>query len=56
MTGVLVDTVSEVLDIAGEQIEAPPSSGVAVDTECFMGMAKIGESVKILLDVVQVLS
>lgn len=55
MTGILVDTVSEVLDIAAEQIEAPPSFGVSVDTEFIMGMGKIGESVKILLDVVKAL-
>ena len=54
-TGILVDTVSEVLDIAGDQIEEAPSFGTAVNTDFIMGMGKIGESVKILLDVVKVL-
>ncbi len=55
-TGVLVDTVSEVLDIVGEQIEEAPSFGAAIDTDFIMGMGKIGQDVKILLDVVKVLS
>jgi len=54
-TGILVDTVSEVLDIAADQIEEAPSFGTAVNTDFIMGMGKIGESVKILLDVVKVL-
>ena len=55
-TGILVDTVSEVLDIIGDQIEEAPSFGTAIDTDFIMGMGKIGQDVKILLDVVKVLS
>ncbi len=55
-TGILVDTVSEVLDIIGEQIEESPSFGAAIDTEFIMEMGKIGQDVKILLDVIRVLS
>lgn len=54
-TGILVDAVSEVLDIAADQIEEVPSFGTAVNTDFIMGMGKIGESVKILMDVVKVL-
>ncbi len=54
-TGILVDTVSEVLDIAADQIEEAPSFGTVVNTDFIMGMGKIGESVKILLDVVKAL-
>lgn len=50
--GMLVDSVSEVLNIAAEEIEAPPSFGSAqVDTSAILGMAKIKGDVKILLDV-----
>ena len=55
-TGILVDTVSEVLDITGEQIEEAPSFGISIDTDFIMGMGKIGQDVKILLDIVKVLS
>ncbi len=54
-TGILVDRVQEVLDIAGENIEDPPEFGSQVDTQFILGMGKIGESVKILLDIDKVL-
>ncbi|MGE5610457.1 MAG: chemotaxis protein CheW, partial [Bacillota bacterium] len=54
-TGIIVDHVSEVLDIAGEQIEEPPSFGASVDTAFILGMGKINDSVKILLDIDRVL-
>jgi purine-binding chemotaxis protein CheW len=50
-TGIIVDHVSEVLNIAGDQIEDAPSFGAAVDTNFILGMGKIGDSVKILLDI-----
>ena len=54
--GIVVDTVSEVLDIAGENIEPTPSMGGSVDTSFILGMGKVGEVVKILLDIGKVLS
>ncbi|RKY12301.1 MAG: chemotaxis protein CheW [Planctomycetota bacterium] len=55
-TGIVVDHVSEVLDIDGENIEKSPQFGASVDTSFILGMGKIGESVKILLDIDKVLS
>ncbi len=54
--GVVVDTVQEVLDITDQQIEPPPSVGAHVDTEFILGMGKVGDRVKILLDIECVLS
>jgi purine-binding chemotaxis protein CheW len=54
--GIVVDTVSEVLDIAGKNIEPPPSMGGSVDTSFILGMGKVGDAVKILLDIDRVLS
>jgi len=54
-TGIVVDQVSEVLDIAGKNIEEPPSFGTDVDTDFILGMGKIEDSVKILLDIDKVL-
>jgi purine-binding chemotaxis protein CheW len=54
--GIIVDTVSEVLDISGENIEPAPSIGASVDTSFILGMGKVGEAVKILLDIDKVLS
>lgn len=56
MTGILVDTVSEVVDISDTQIEDSPSFGASINTEFIMGMAKIDKDVKMLLDIVQVLA
>jgi len=54
--GIVVDTVSEVMDIASESIEPPPSMGVAVQRNFILGMGKVGDEVKILLDIDNVLS
>jgi purine-binding chemotaxis protein CheW len=54
--GIVVDRVSEVLDIATDQIEPPPSFGVDVDTEYLLGLAKSDGRVRLLLDIDRVLS
>jgi purine-binding chemotaxis protein CheW len=55
-TGLVVDRVSEVSNIAGEAIEPPPAFGGGVDTSFVLGLGKVGKSVKILLDIDHVLS
>lgn len=54
-TSIIVDHVSEVLDIGGENIEDAPSFGASVDIDFILGIAKVGQSVKILLDIDKVL-
>ena len=53
--GVVVDSVSEVLNIKAADIEDAPSFGTSLSAECILGMAKTGGSVKILLDITRVL-
>lgn len=53
--GLVVDQVSEVADIAQEQIEPPPSSGQGNARHFIQGMGKIGDEVKILLNVQQII-
>ncbi|MEN6337137.1 MAG: chemotaxis protein CheW [Phycisphaerales bacterium] len=55
-TGIVVDRVQEVLDIDGRNIEDTPQFGASVDTAFILGMGKIGETVKILLDIDRVLT
>jgi purine-binding chemotaxis protein CheW len=50
LVGVLVDAVSEVLNIAGDEIEPTPTFGDQVDTTFMRGVAKVKGTVKILLD------
>ena len=54
-TGIVVDRVSEVLDIADGNIENSPEFGSSVNTQFILGMGKVGDSVKILLDIDKVL-
>ena len=56
MVGIVVDSVSEVLNIKGDEIEDAPSFGSRLNTEYILGMAKVKGGVKILLDIDQVLN
>ena len=55
LTGIIVDTVSEVLDITNEELETTPNLGEDVNTDIFIGVAKIKDKVKILLDLDKIL-
>jgi len=50
LVGVLVDAVSEVLNITAAEIEPTPTFGEQVDTTFMRGVAKVKGTVKILLD------
>ena len=54
--GLVVDSVSEVLDIKGSDIEETPTFGTTCRTDYILGMAKTEGRVKILLDIDRVLS
>jgi purine-binding chemotaxis protein CheW len=54
--GLIVDEVSEVLNVLADQIEASPTFGAKVDTDFILGMGKVGQKVVMLLDVDKVLS
>ena len=56
MIGIVVDAVSEVLNIKGEHIEDTPTFGTKLNTDYILGMAKMEGGVKILLDIDRVLS
>ncbi len=54
--GIVVDAVSEVLNIKAEDMEATPSFGTRLNTDFLLGMAKMNGGIKILLDIDRVLS
>lgn len=56
LTGVVVDGVSEVLNITAADIEDTPDFGGHIQAAYLLGMAKIKGKVKILLDIDQVLA
>jgi purine-binding chemotaxis protein CheW len=56
LMGIVVDSVSEVLNIKRDDIESAPSFGARLNTEYILGMAKMEGGVKILLDIDKVLN
>ena len=54
--GIIVDEVSEVLDINADQIDPPPEFGMNIRTDFILGIGKLEQKVVILLDVDKVLS
>ncbi len=56
LIGIVVDAVSEVLNIPGDDIEEPPSFGARLNTDYILGLAKTDQGVKILLNIDMVLA
>jgi purine-binding chemotaxis protein CheW len=54
--GIMVDAVSEVLEIPGSEIEPPPSFGAKIRADFIAGMGKVAGKFVILLDIQRVLS
>lgn len=54
--GILVDAVSEVLDIQESDIEDAPNFGGGFEGDFILGMGKVKNQVKILLDIEKVLT
>ena len=55
-TGLIVDRVSEVLNISAEQVEHSPAFANNEDATFILGIAKVGKTVKILLDIDSILA
>jgi purine-binding chemotaxis protein CheW len=54
--GLIVDSVEEVVNLTGQDIEPTPEFGAKVDTAYLLGMAKVKGQVKMLLDIDRVVS
>lgn len=54
--GIVIDSVSEVLDIAPQDIGQRPKFGTSIRTDFIEGMGKIGEEFIVLLNVEKVLT
>ena len=51
VVGIVVDSVSDVLEMAAGDIKPPPEIGAAIDTRFVTGLGKVGERMLILLDI-----
>ncbi len=54
--GIMVDAVSEVLEIPASEVEPPPAFGARIRTDFISGMGKINNKFVIILDIERVLS
>ncbi len=48
--GLLVDAVSEVIDITASQIEPPPQFGTTIEREFILGLGKVGHEFIVILE------
>lgn len=55
LIGIVVDSVSEVLNIKSNEIDDAPEFGTNLESEYILGLAKMEEGVKILLDIDRVI-
>ncbi len=56
LIGIVVDSVSEVMNISENEIEDTPAFGTNLNTDYILGIAKTEDGVKILLNIDKVLS
>lgn len=56
LMGLLVDAVSEVLDIGDEEIQDAPEFGTHINTDFILGIGKVKGAVKLLLDIDRVMN
>ena len=54
--GVMADSVNQVVELAPDQIQQPPSFGPKVRVDCIQGMGNHGGAFVVLLDIDRVLS
>lgn len=54
--GLIVDEVKEVIDIPEEQVDPPPKTGRQYASRFIQGTGKVGDTVKIILNVAKILS
>lgn len=55
LIGIVIDKVQEVLDIDQENIEPPPNLGTTGKTDYLLGIGKVNDTVKILLNIDKIL-
>ena len=54
--GLIADSVSQVIDLAPEDIEPPPSFGTRIRVDFLLGMGKLGKKFALLIDIDRLLA
>ena len=56
VVGIVVDSVSDVMELAPEQVRVAPDIDSAIDAQCIRGLGSVGERMLILLDIERLMS
>ena len=51
VVGIVVDSVSDVMELAPEQLRPAPDLESSIDAQCIRGLSSVGERMLILLDI-----
>ena len=56
VVGIVVDSVSDVMELTPDSIRAAPDIESAIDASCILGLGSVGERMLILLDIEKLMS
>jgi purine-binding chemotaxis protein CheW len=56
IVGIVVDSVSDVLELAADSIKAAPDIDSIIDNGCILGLGSVNERMLILLDIEKLMS
>lgn len=56
VVGIVVDSVSDVMELSAEAIRPAPDIESAIDSGCILGLGSVGERMLILLDIEKLMS
>jgi len=56
VVGIVVDSVSDVMELASDAIRPAPDIESAIDSSCILGLGSVGERMLILLDIEKLMS
>ena len=56
VVGIVVDSVSDVMELSAENIRSAPDVESAIDNGCILGLGSVGERMLILLDIGKLMS
>ncbi len=56
VVGIVVDSVSDVMELTADQIRLAPEIESSIDSNCIVGLGSVGERMLILLDIEKLMS
>lgn len=56
IVGIVVDSVSDVMELAADNVQVAPDIDSVIDNDCILGLGSVGERMLILLDIEKLMS